>query len=379
MKFQSTAKLILLAVVIIGISAGVLANNKHNRIVYDQKTQSQQKKVTIGGLLPLTGFGAYWGEPVRKGMDLAREDLINKGYNIDVIYEDTAGESKTAVTAARAQLAEYPIDAFFVEFSSPSSAVSPIALENEKIMMYDSLDASSAQTNKFAFKIYYNLEKECSTFASYAQTQKVTKIAYIGPNVPFVDECLTGLQSVFNIKNILIEATSDPSETDYKSALTKAKEFNAQYIVSMAYEGNYRSMMKQKEELDISIPLFCAKADCLNENITNNISLDTLNGTIVFDATVDGDFSQKFINKYPDATKVDIFAAASGYDGVQYLARSITQCADNDINCVSHKLEDTGLYQSQIESSGFTQERLFGIHSSYYRVENGKLQPVNFE
>ncbi len=55
----------------------------------------------IGVILPQTGYSAFIGESVRKGMDLSLDIDVkaNPDAKIKLVYEDSAGDIKQAVSA----------------------------------------------------------------------------------------------------------------------------------------------------------------------------------------------------------------------------------------------------------------------------------------
>lgn len=59
----------------------------------------------IGAYLPLTGWAANYGEDAKRGIDLAVEEVNSKGgiggKTVEVIYEDSGGNPKQAVSAVR--------------------------------------------------------------------------------------------------------------------------------------------------------------------------------------------------------------------------------------------------------------------------------------
>ena len=63
-------------------------------------TSSKAQPIRIGALLPLTGNLAEYGQRVRRGIDLAVEDLDRAGRTVHVIYEDTEGVPQKGVLAA---------------------------------------------------------------------------------------------------------------------------------------------------------------------------------------------------------------------------------------------------------------------------------------
>ena len=46
------------------------------------------KEIKIGAILPLTGDLAFLGEEIRKGIDIAVEEVRQEGLSLKVFYED---------------------------------------------------------------------------------------------------------------------------------------------------------------------------------------------------------------------------------------------------------------------------------------------------
>lgn len=66
--------------------------------------QSVGTSIKIGIVGPFTGNQVTYGIGVKEGIDLAFSELKNKtvnGWKVELVYEDTGGEVKNAVSAAR--------------------------------------------------------------------------------------------------------------------------------------------------------------------------------------------------------------------------------------------------------------------------------------
>lgn len=104
-------------------------------IVYIFSTNSNgsnTQDVKIGVIAPLTGWAAYWGEDVKKAMDLAVEEVnANGGINgqkVVVIYEDMGPlDLKAAVNSANKLINIDKVDILFTNFLEDTSVVAPIA------------------------------------------------------------------------------------------------------------------------------------------------------------------------------------------------------------------------------------------------------------
>ena len=60
------------------------------------------------------------------------------------------------------------VDVLYVDFTGPSSAVSPIAKQHKKVLVYDALPRSIVDSNEYAFKMYFDVYDVCKTLTDRA-------------------------------------------------------------------------------------------------------------------------------------------------------------------------------------------------------------------
>jgi branched-chain amino acid transport system substrate-binding protein len=123
---------------------------------------SQDKTIKIGGLLPMSGPGAYFGAQDKQGVELALEQ-INKagvnGYKLAVHYEDSACSPLPASQAAKRLIDQYKPDVVIGEECSDATlAIMPI-MEQAKIPLLNAGSSSIKITepgNPWTFRIMPN-------------------------------------------------------------------------------------------------------------------------------------------------------------------------------------------------------------------------------
>src|SRR5882762_9700972 len=124
--------------------------------------QAQDKTIKIGGLLPMSGPGAYFGAQDKQGVELALEEL-NKtgvnGYKFAVQYEDSACSPLPASQAAKRLIDQYKPDVIIGEECSDATlAIMPI-VEQAKTPMINAGSSSIKVTdpgNPYTFRIMPN-------------------------------------------------------------------------------------------------------------------------------------------------------------------------------------------------------------------------------
>lgn len=137
-----------------GVAIGLLANATAG--------QAQDKTIKIGGLLPMSGPGAYFGAQDKQGVELALEQL-NKagvnGYKFAIQYEDSACGPLPASQAAKRLLDQYKPDVIIGEECSDATlAIMPI-VEEAKVPLINAGSSALKITdpgNPWTFRIMPN-------------------------------------------------------------------------------------------------------------------------------------------------------------------------------------------------------------------------------
>jgi branched-chain amino acid transport system substrate-binding protein len=124
--------------------------------------QAQDKTIKIGGLLPMSGPGAYFGAQDKQGVELALEQL-NKagvnGYKFAIQYEDSACSPLPASQAAKRLIDQYKPDVIIGEECSDATlAIMPI-VEQAKVPLINAGSSALKITdpgNPYTFRIMPN-------------------------------------------------------------------------------------------------------------------------------------------------------------------------------------------------------------------------------
>jgi branched-chain amino acid transport system substrate-binding protein len=317
--------LVIVIVLIVAIFIAINYRNKDTAIV------------KIGAVIPQTGFGAYWGDPVLKGIRLAEKDL-NKAFSsrkIEVLVEDSQSSVPTAVSAAQKLINVDKVDAIYSEFSGMSSAISPIAKSANKILVYSTFNQKIAEDNATSIKTFISFEVACENFAKNVldKTKKILIISAISDAAPY---CLKTLEKYIPATNIkLVEGFTS---TDFKTLLLQNKEFGPDYIIPIMYENGSYALIKQNHELGLKSKFFCYKQDCVTEKLLKELPIDSTEGIVYFEVAIDDNFIQKIKAEYSDMSKDDIQAAANSYQSIIAVGEGLMECQARGAQCVTDKL-----------------------------------------
>ncbi|MBT3406955.1 ABC transporter substrate-binding protein [Candidatus Woesearchaeota archaeon] len=329
----------------------------------------KNEQIKVGVAIPLTGWGTYYGHPLQKGMNIAEEES-----NIQLIYEDSKGTGKDAVTAAKKLIHANKVDILFTSFTPPTHAVSPIAKASQTPFIYDAYIESPLEENKFAFKINFNAKEGCKKIVQIAkQTNKYQKLSAIMSNTEYNHLCLEGAREIEpNIDVFWYEF----GEKDFRTLLLKTKNHDA--ILTIGWEQEEMvPLFTQKSELNINTPIICAtEVECIGTNVKKTVPKETLEGTMAigFKNIQDTTFAKKFKTKYPAATESEINFAAIGYETILTIADATKDCQDKD--CILTQLNQPTKHNTVFNSTGF-KDRKQELELTPYVYENNKWDQIS--
>jgi len=231
---------------------------------------NSQKKITketltIGALLPLTGDAAVLGKEVQQAIKLAA-DRYNEGNSdkqINVIFEDTKCNGRDAVTGLQKMLTIDNVEALIGPICSAATlAVAPIAEQYEIILISPaSTNPTISDAGDYIFRVVPSDDIQGKAGARIIYDMKFRNGAVLFTN----NDYGVGLKDVFIDSfyllggNIVAEEAFEQGAADFKTQLTKIKQANPSFIYIVAYPGEAGILLKQIQEMDLSVGLFATE------------------------------------------------------------------------------------------------------------------------
>lgn len=331
--------------------------------------------VRIGAVLPVTGWGAYWAEPVSHGIALAVEDIEREyGKNaVDVIIEDDQSAPKSAASAASKLVSIDKVDAVYTEFSSLGLAASPIVQSAKKVLLYSAMTPKILETNPLSVKSFVNIKTACDSYATFAPKNGIKKVAIFAKIGDVAPTCVASLRSTYQEENLLV--FDNIAGNDFKTLLLRAKQFGADSIVAIVVESDANILIKQSADMNIRIPLFCHKADCMTDKILSQHA-PTLEGSIYFDSPISAEFAQKYTNKFGQADAGLMEAAAFSYENITNLFLAERECK-KDPECVIKYFGSTERKSNSALKGMRYVDRMATLDQEFYKISNSR--PVKIE
>lgn len=288
--------------------------------------------IVIGVSLPLTGDGAAYGQDIKKGVDLALEEINDSGgvngRPIRLIYEDDRGEPATAVSAFQKLVSTHDIPAAIAgAFSSPALAVAPIANREQVVVLSPTASSPDlTDAGPFFFRNYPSDTLEGNVMAEIAVDDlRFKRFAILYSTSAYG----VGLREVFSREvkargaEVVIAEGFKEGDTDFRTQLDKVRAANPDAIYMVGYYKEFAKILKQAKELGIDKRILSCVT--FNEPELLELAGSAADGVVFaqpyFDPESDDPSVQQFIEAYKKkyASTGGVYAA-HGYDALKLLA-----------------------------------------------------------
>lgn len=229
---------------------------------------NKEMEKKIGIVAPLTGEGATYGSAMKRGFDLAFEDI--KEYKL--IYEDTKLNPKDGINAINKLINFDKVELIFgAASSSVTLAIAPEAEKNKKVLLSSISTADDiTYSGDYIFRNVPSNYVQGITAANFLMNElNVTRVAVLKEN----DDYGISLASSFakqinkNGGNITVEESYVSTDVDFKIQLIKVINSKPE---ALFIPGNYEEsalILKQAKELGLNIPIIGGDGSYSNDLI----------------------------------------------------------------------------------------------------------------
>lgn len=284
--------------------------------------------IKIGGIGPVTGDAAIYGEAVKNGAELAVKEIneaggIN-GAQIEFNFQDDEADAEKAVNAYNT-LKDWGMQALLgTVTSAPCVAVGEVAQADNMFLLTPSGTAVECVQYDNAFRVCFSDPMQGAESAKYiADNQLATKIAVIYNSS---DVYSTGIYQAFakeaeteGLEIVAAEAFTAESKTDFSVQLQKAKDAGAELVFLPFYYSEAALVLQQAAGINYS-PIFfgCDGMDGILD--VEGFDADLANNLMFlspFTPTSTDEAIRKFVTDYKEAYGgTPNQFAADAYDGV---------------------------------------------------------------
>ncbi|MFB6182294.1 MAG: ABC transporter substrate-binding protein [Candidatus Magasanikbacteria bacterium] len=307
---------------IILLGAGCSANKKQNK----------QEKIKLGIVSSLTGAGSFYGQNIKKGVELAINE-INKnggvnGKKIKAIYEDDRTKPKKTVSAVKKLINVNNVSAIVgLQWDFLANPVIPIANRKGVPMIsagapFDSL-SEQARNSSYFYTTFPAAKGSIKAVRKFIQKRNVKDAVIISVNNSW------GKAYVDAFKQALKKEDSELLDTiflpkkdnnDLRTVLAKVEQKDSDSVIVVVNQADYINFVKRYRELDLeAIPLFHEKLAGFLES--GKLTKKETKGVYFFDFPQP---SKDFVNKFKNFHgKEPQIAAGTAYDAVYAIKKAI--------------------------------------------------------
>lgn len=296
-------------------------------------TGCPSQEIKIGAVLPLSGEAALYGEAVRKGIELAYEEIsadAEYATQIEIEVVDSESDPEKAKELLREQFDGGVMATIGGVTSGEAKQMIEVVDRFDRVLLSPS--ASSPDLTGISrnfYRIYPSDHTSANKMAqSAAVALKVKTIVIIAEEQPYAKDIQEVFRNAFEINDgeVLEEIEFPTGTTDVAALVSHALSLNPDAVYLAGYEGGIGAMIEELRRLDYKGRILTTSAFATPAAIARvgEAAAGVYLTQTVFEVESDHAHVQKFVSSYRDkySEEPDIYAA-HGYDAMMVMAAAI--------------------------------------------------------
>lgn len=293
-------------------------------------------KVYFGVTGPFTGDNAEYGRIWKQGFQLAIDEINGKGgvkgKPIELIYEDSQSDPKQTPAIAQKFVADKRVVAVIGDFSSPASmAASPIYNQAGVVQLgITNSHPKFTDTGEYIFGTSRSQVDDAPSLAEYGVQglgHKRLAVFHLNTDWGKVTYDLFAQRAKELGAEIVDTEPYLPTEKDFRSALTKARDAKPDLLVLLSYYNDGALIARQAADVNLSTPKLAIGSVYSPKFI--ELGGQAVEGVYTQSGFFPGEPRpevQEFVKHYKARFNEtpDNFAAQA-YDGIKLLAQAVEQ------------------------------------------------------
>ena len=379
---KSLTFLVAIATLIIGFSACERVPDITQPTTPD--TADKSGEIAIGVVLPLTGPLASTGERMKRGLELALNEINGgqlSGTRLKFIIEDDTSTPEGAVAAFNKLIHEDSVSIIIgPATSSATQAAFPIAQENQVVAISPTSGARGLSAiGDFVFRVPLatNIVAIQGVEVTYAKLNYQRVATMYNETDFFSMDRDTALKEEFTAIGVEVLTTEvfQRNDTDFSAQLTRIKALEPDAIFISALPPEKPGILIQAHALGISVPIIMSSLTSVDVQAAGAAA----EGTITFIgwlSTDDTPGNQAFVQNYNMTYGMtpDVFAVAS-YTAVYILAEAIKNAEATDAISIRDALANISDLDTVFGKFSFNADGDAIYEEKALIVKDGMLQP----
>lgn len=359
--------LVLTTSMMISLFAGCGTKNTKNTSTSNESSKgNNSQEYMIGGIGPITGGAAIYGQAVKNAAQAAVDEInaaggVN-GYQLHFQFEDDEHDAEKSVNAYNTLKDKGMKILMGTVTSKPCTAVAAKTAADNMFMLTPSGSAVECITNDNAFRICFSDPNQGSASATYIGTKGLaSKVAVIynssDPYSSGIYETFLQEAKLQNFEVVAEEAFTEESKQDFTVQLQEAKDAGADLVFLPIYYQEATLILQQAKTMGYAPKFFgCDGLDGIltQENFDVTLAEDVMLLT-PFVADADDEATKKFVTLYKEKFgDIPNQFAADAYDAIYTIKAALEKSGVKPDASISDICEALKTAMLQIEIDGLT-------------------------
>ena len=359
--------LVLASAMLVASLAACGGEDKKNDQNVDSGSTNGEAVLKIGGIGPLTGGNAVYGQAAMNGAQIAIDEInaaggIN-GMMIEFNAQDDEADPDKGVNAYN-NLKDWGMQILMGCVTSGScTAVSDYAHEDNLFLLTPSASSLTSITYDNAFRVCFSDPNQGVGAADYiSQHQLASKVAIIYDNSDVyssgITEKFTAEAQSIGLEIVASEAFNADNKTDFSVQLQAAKDSGAELVFLPIYYNEASLILSQADAMEFK-PMFfgCDGLDGILGGV-ENFDLALAEGVMLltpFAADATDDLTVSFVTKYQEKYgEIPNQFAADSYDAIYIIKAAMEKAGVTADMSVSEMCDAMKAAMTQISVDGLT-------------------------
>ncbi len=282
------------------------------------RAQAQTSVFRVGVIVPLTGPLADYGEAVRRGVESARHDYPERFSKIELVYQDSAYDGKTAVNALQSLMARQDVDLYYTWGVSPNEAVLPVADARKLPVIAETTLKSSVVGKPFSVRAAPTGEMTAKVVASELAKRGYRSVGILLVDIPYYRDIVESLKRALKASGAAVEVMDSfsPEANDFKSTITKLRAKGYDAIGVFLLSDQVVTYYRQAHALHFAVQTFGASMHDSQELMTR--AGQGAEGALFVGYDVVPEFQSRWMREFNDDSRVGY--GANAYDTALMIA-----------------------------------------------------------
>ncbi|MEE0968672.1 MAG: ABC transporter substrate-binding protein, partial [Clostridia bacterium] len=292
--------------------------------------------LVIGGIGPLTGGHANYGNSVKNGAQIAVDEINAaggfNGFTIKLDFQDSAGDADSAVAAYGKQMDDGMMVSLGGVLSGETAAIVAAAKEDGILLLTPSASADDAiKGSDSAFRVCFSDSSQGVAAANYIGANNLPKkvAIFYQSDIDYsygLYKSFEATAAANNIEIIAVESFTKDTSIDFSTQITAIQNSGAELLFMPIYADEASTFLTQASgKLDPNMLLFgCDGLDGILGKVADTAVCENVLLLTPFAADNSDAKVQAFVNTYKEKHNAtpDQFAA-DGYDAVYAIKAAI--------------------------------------------------------